>query len=132
MDTKPPNISNYFKSLSQEAKDLMGEIEDANDYIDIYKLAFIGSNKENFNFNIFRMPLNFLLDIYNGKISLKEVEFKQRDLKKEIDELQFNYKSKTKKEKEKINRVLMQVNDLLEYKNKIIDAFKEGIFLSKH
>ena len=31
MDTKPPNISNYFKSLSQEAKDLMGEIEDAND-----------------------------------------------------------------------------------------------------
>ena len=110
----------------------MGEIEDANDYIDIYKLAFIGSNKENFNFNIFRMPLNFLSDIYNGKISLKEVEFKQRDLKKEIDELHFNYKSKNKKEKEKINRVLMQANDLLEYKNKIIDAFKEGIFLSKH
>ena len=101
MDTKPPNISNYFKSLSQEAKDLMGEIEDANDYIDIYKLAFIGSNKENFNFNIFRMPLNFLSDIYNGKISLKEVEFEQRDFFKKIDDLQFGYKSKYEKKKVK-------------------------------
>ena len=28
------------------------------------------------------MPLNFLSDIYNGKISLKEAEFKQKKLEK--------------------------------------------------
>ena len=29
-----------------------------------------------------RMPLNFLSAIYNGEITLKESEIKQRDLKK--------------------------------------------------
>ena len=52
----------------------MNGIEEANDDIDIYKVVFIGSNKKKFNFNTFEMPLNFLSDIYNGKISLKEAE----------------------------------------------------------
>ena len=80
--TKPSNIFNYFKSLSPEAKDLMDEIEDNDDDIDINKLAFICSDRKKVNFNTFSMPLNFFLDIYNGKISLKETGFKQRDLEK--------------------------------------------------
>ena len=60
----------------------MVEIEEVSNDIDIYKLAFIGSNQENFNFNTFRMSLNFLSDIYNGKISLNEAKFKQRNLEK--------------------------------------------------
>ena len=72
IDTKPPNVFDYLKSLIQEAKDLMDEIEDAYDDIDNNKLLFIGSSKEKFNFNIFRMPLNFLSAIYNGEISLKK------------------------------------------------------------
>ena len=47
IDSKPPNVFNYLKSLSQEAKDLMDEIEDADDNIDDGKLLFIGSNKKN-------------------------------------------------------------------------------------
>ena len=82
IDTKPSNVFDYSKSLSQEAKDLMDEIEDENNDIDIHKLAFIGSNKEKFNFNTFRMPLNFLSAIYNGKISLKETEISQRNFDK--------------------------------------------------
>ena len=34
IDTKPLNVFDYLKSLSQEAKDLMDEIEDENDDID--------------------------------------------------------------------------------------------------
>ena len=45
IDTKPPNVCNYLKSLSPEAKGLMDEIEDADDDIDDDKLLFIGSNK---------------------------------------------------------------------------------------
>ena len=82
IDTKPSNVFDYSKSLSQEAKDLMDEIEDENNDIDIHKLAFIGSNKQKFNFNTFRMPLNFLSTIYNGKISLKETEISQRNFDK--------------------------------------------------
>ena len=61
-----------------------------------------------------------------------ETEFKQRDLEIKIKYLQFGYKSKDEKEKEEKSQVLMQANDLLEYRNKIIDAFKDSIFLSEH
>ena len=62
--------------------DLMDETEEVNNDIDIYKLAFIGSNQENFNFNTFSTPLNVLSGIYNGKIALNNAEFKQRNLEK--------------------------------------------------
>ena len=61
---------------------MIDEREDANDDIHDGKLLFIGNNKEKFNVNNFRMPLNFLSAIYNGEISLKETEFKQRNLEK--------------------------------------------------
>ena len=61
---------------------MIDEIKEDNNDIDITKLAFIGSGREKFSFNIFRMPLNFLQDIYNRGISLKETEFKQRGLEK--------------------------------------------------
>ena len=55
----------------------MDEIKDAGNDIDNNKVLFIGSNKEKFNFNIFRMALNFLSAIYNREISLKEAEISQ-------------------------------------------------------
>ena len=76
----------------------MDEIEDADNDIDDDNLFFIGSNKEKFNFNTFKKPLYVVLAIYNGEISLKEAEFKQRDLekKKEIY-MAMNQKMKKKK-----------------------------------
>ena len=83
IDTKPLNVFDYLKSLSQQTKDLMDEIEDENDDIDDCKLLFIGRyNKQRFNFNIFNKSLAFISAIYNGKISLNEAEIKQRDLEK--------------------------------------------------
>ena len=84
------------------------------------------------NFNTFRMPLNFISDIYNGNISLKEEEFFQRKLEKKIEDLKYNYKPKNEKEKEEIYQVLMQANELLEYRNKTIDAFKASTFFSEY
>ena len=60
------------------------------------------------------MPLNFLLNIYNGTILLKEVKFKQRYLEIKITDLQFDYTPKNEKEKEEIDEVLMQAKNLLE------------------
>ena len=77
------------------------------------------------------MPLNFLLNIYNRKISLKEAEFEQRDLEKEIEKLEFNYTTKNEKEEE-INGVLMYAKSLLEGRNKIIDVFNDDIFASEY
>ena len=60
----------------------MDEIEDAGDDINNDKCLFIGGNKEKFNFNTFRKPLNFISAIFNGEISLKEAEFSQKNLEK--------------------------------------------------
>ena len=60
----------------------MVEIEDANDDINDGKLHFISNDREKFNFNIFRKPLNFISAIYNNEISLKEAEFSQKKLEK--------------------------------------------------
>ena len=77
------------------------------------------------------MPLNFLSAIYNEEISLNESEISQRNLEKKIEVLKFNYRSENADEKEEINGVLMQANDLSEYRNKTIDAFKDGTFSSE-
>ena len=103
----------------------MDEIEKSDDDIDVYKLVFIGSNREKFNFNICRKPLNFLSAIYNGEITFKKAEILQRDLDKNIKKLKFNYKAKNVEEKEEIDKVLMHANDMLKYRDKIIEAFKD-------
>ena len=128
IDLKLPNVFNWLKTLSQEAKDVIDIMEDADDDIDNNKLPFIGSNKEKINFNIFIMPLNLLLDFFNGKITLTKTEINEWDLNEKIEELQYNYKPKNKKEKEEINEVLMYPNDMLDYGNKIIEAFWDGTF----
>ena len=125
--TLTPIVSNYLKSLSQEAKDLMDELEDANNNNGYNKLLYIG-DKEKFNFNIFRY---FLLDIFNGKITFKKAEINQRELNEKIKELKYNYKPKNETEKEEINEVLIHVN-MLEYLDKIIEAFRDGTFSSEY
>ena len=76
-DTKPWDVFNYLKNLSQEANDLMDEIKVDDDDIDKNNLLFIGSNNETFDFSTFDMRLNFPLNIYNAKTSLKETELKK-------------------------------------------------------
>ena len=128
IDTKPPNVFNYLKKLSQKEKDLMVEIEGVNDDINDDKLLFIGSSQEKLDFNTFNKPLNFISAIYNGEISLKEAEFSKKKLGKKIEDLQFNYKPKNQKERKEINGVLMQANEMLDYRDKVIDAFKNNTF----
>ena len=128
IDTRPPNVFDYLKRLSQKAKDLMDEIKDVDDDIDNNKLLFIGSNKEKFNFNTFRMPLNFLSAIYNGEISLTEAEISQRNLEKKIEKLKFNYRSENAEEKKERNGVLMQANDCWNIEIKLLMHLKMVLF----
>ena len=74
------------------------------------------------------MPLNFLTSIYNGQITLKETEFLKKDLCDETNEL----KPKNVKEEEEIYGVLIQANDMFEYRDKIIEAFRDETTLSEH
>ena len=115
IQSKPLNVFDSLKSLSLEAKDLMDEIEDGNDDINNGKFLFIGSNKKHFK-KLLIQPLNFISAIYNGKISLKEAKIYQRKMQRKIEELN-GYRPENAEEKEEINGVLMQTNDLLEYRD---------------
>ena len=79
--TKPPNVFSYLKSLSQKAKDLSDETGDVNDNIGHGKLLFIGSNKEKFNFNIVKKPLNFISGVCNLTINQKIKKKKKKCIK---------------------------------------------------
>ena len=100
IETKQSNVFDYLKSLSKEANDLMDELEDGNVDIGDGQLLFIGSNNKRLKFNIFNKPLNFISAIYNGKISLKEAEFKQRNLEKRIEDLR-GYKNNAEEKKKR-------------------------------
>ena len=103
----------------------MDEIEDVNKDINIYKLVFIGSNRGKLCFNIFRMILNFLSSIYNGQVALGRIYSKR--FIDEINELKYNYKPKNVKEEE-INEVLMQANNMLEYRDKLLRHLEMVLF----
>ena len=67
-----------------------------------------------------------------SKITFKKAEVNQRELNEKIQELKYNYKPKNEKEKEEINEVLIHVNDMLEYLDKITEAFRNGTFSSEY
>ena len=110
---------------------MLVELEDAEEDLDKEILNFVGSNREKFHFSTFKSPLDFLLNIYHGKITSKESEFFQESLNKQTKKLKFDYKPNNVK-KEEINSVLMQANDLLKYRDIIINAFKHGTFLPEN
>ena len=65
------------------------------------------------------------------KLQLKEAEFLQKNLEKKIEELGLSYEPKNAEEK-KINRQSIgQANDMLEYRDKISEAFRDGTW-SEH
>ena len=78
------------------------------------------------------MPLSFLSAIYNGEVTLKEAEIKQKKSGTKINELKHNYDPTNVIEKEEINGVLIQANDMFEYRDKIINAFGVGTFSSEY
>ena len=71
---------------------MLVELEDAEEDLDKEILNFVGSNGEKFHFSTFKSPLDFLLNIYHGKITSKESEFFQESLNKQTKKLKFDYK----------------------------------------
>ena len=74
------------------------------------------------------MLISFLSVICNGEITFKKAEISQRKIEKKIEELKFGYRPENAGEKEEINKALIQVNDLLEYRNKIMIHLKIVLF----
>ena len=84
-------------------------------------------NRTLYDFNKFRYLNQFLLDIYNGVITIKDVEKEQDELACEIRDL-IDYDVRNQEKDKPKQEVLKSAVQLLEIRNKIIDGFQNGIF----
>ena len=55
-----------------------------------------------------------------------------KNIREKTEALKFGYKPKNAEKKEEIDRTLMHPNDMLEYRDKIIDTFRDGNFASEY
>ena len=88
-ESKSSKIVGFFGELSPKAKKLLDVFKEEKNSIDSKELVCIKSDGTIFNFNVFKISLDFASDIYNGKISLqiaKNFQYKMFELLNKLKE----------------------------------------------
>ena len=87
----------------------------------------VRSNIKLYDFNMFKTLGQFASDIYNNVITIKDAKEEQDELVIKMRDLtEYNVRNKERvKQKQKIFK---NVKQLFETRNKIIDAFQNGVF----
>ena len=112
---------------NEKQKALTKEIKEINRKNSNKNFTMVHSNRTLYDFNKFRDLNQFVFDIYNGVITIRDAEKEQTELASEIRDL-IDYGVRSQKKDEQKQEVLRNVRQLLEIRNKIIDAFQNGIF----
>ena len=86
------------------------------------------TNEYTYNFQNFRTINTFARDIYNGTITLKEADNDQRDLLVEILNFRKQVKLKNPEKKQQKEDVLENLYNLLEGRERVLNAFDSKIF----
>ena len=123
-NSKSLNSISYFSRLSTEAKELFEKIKKEKNDIDPEKLVCAKTDGTIFNFSKFKVSLDLTSNIYKNKGLVKDEENKLQEIKILLNKLRNYNPTKPKKIKAK-EETLIVVEKLL---NKVIDAFKTGIF----
>ena len=102
--SKPLKTISFFSTTSEEAKKLMVNIEQIDNWLDIAQLICTKTDgKTKYDFNKFMFPFKFASKIYRHHLTLQEVEDDQHKLEIKINELNNNYnpRNQTKIKKKK-------------------------------
>ena len=84
-------------------------------------------NKKLYDFNVFKILGQFFSDIYNSVITIKAAKEKQDEMVSKIGDLtEYNVRNQEKVEQKQ--KVLKHVKQIFETRNKIMDAFQNGVF----
>ena len=87
---------------SQELKILRFEIKKIDRINRNQKLVMVHSNRTLYDFSRFKGLSNFVLDIYDGNISIEDAKKEQSELESEIKDLtDYGVRNKKKKEEQK-------------------------------
>ena len=114
--------------LSSEAEALIGEIRAIQKNVDYRKLKIIGGNKVTYGFSDCKTFNELYRDLYYKNMTINNAEMKQNKFNSKRDALN-NYSPKNKKNIEAKNSLINNAKNVYEGREKIIEVFKEGIFL---
>ena len=91
-DSKPLKTISFLSTLSEEAKKLIVNINQIDDWLDKAQLICIKTDgKRKYDFNSFTFPLRFASKIYRRNLTLQEAKYDQQELKKLINKLNNDY-----------------------------------------
>ena len=129
IDSKPLKTISFLSTLSEEAKKLIVNINQIDDWLDKAQLICIKTDgKTKYNFNSFTFPLRFASKIYRRNLTLQEAKYDQQELKILINKLNNDYNPSNQIEINEKDDTLKSAKKLFGMREKIINAFKKGIF----
>ena len=96
-NSKPLKEIHFFSTLSDEAKKLMTNIKQLDDWLDTAQLVCTKTDgKTKYDFSNFTFSWKFASKIYNKDITLKKAKDNQEEIKILINNLNNNYNPKNK------------------------------------
>ena len=124
-------VTDFVKEpLSLEAKALVEEIRIIQKDVDHRKLIIRGGNNFTYNFSYYKAFKELFRDLYYKKMTINDAEMKQNEFNSILDALN-NYSPKAQKYIEAKNSLLNNAKSFYKGREKIIEGFKQGIFLLK-
>ena len=115
------------QALSLEAKDLIEEIRGTQKDVDYRKSKLRGGNNTDYDFSDYWKFKELFKNLYYKKITIEETEREQDEFDAIIGALE-NYTPRNDKYIEAKNKLLNNVKEFYEGREKIIEGFKNGIF----
>ena len=115
------------EELSQEAKNMLGKLNDQEKLITYKKFNFRGGNNVDYDFSEYRSLKELFKAIYYRKITIKEGERIRDDFDAMIGALK-SYKPKRPKYKENKEKLLINAQNFYDGRELIVDTFKNRIF----
>ena len=116
--------------LSLEAKALIEEIRAMQNDVDYRKLIIRGGNNITYDFSNYKTFKEIFRNLYYKKMTINDAEMKQNEFNSIVDALD-NYLPKAQKYIEAKNSLLNNAKNFYKGREKVIEGFKEGIFLLK-
>ena len=127
--SKPVKEISFFSTLSDEAKNLMIDIKEKDDWLDKAQLICTKTDgKTKYNFSNFTFPKKFASRTCNKDFTLQEVEDDQIKLKILINKLNNEYNPTNKIKIKEKEDTLASAKKFISIRKKIIRAFKRGTF----
>ena len=129
ISSKPLKTISFFSTLNDEAKKLMVNIKQLDDWLDTAQCVCTKTDwKTTYDFSNFTFPFKFASKIYNKDFTLQEAEDNQQELKILINKLNNNYNPKNEIKIEEKEDTLKFAKKMFFIRKEIIRAFERGIF----